>query len=121
MTKKHKHIDGQRPLTGLPQAIEAADKNHLPKGMPVLGVLRTELARMGFPAEDADAQYDFWLSRGFRTNKGQLIQDWKAALRMAIRHGYLPSQRKTAGDEDHAKEREARELARLRRIKDGPH
>jgi|SRR5215469_4748906 len=119
MTNKKipRDIPGQRPLAGLPQAIEASTTTKLPKGMPTLSVLTTELARLGFPASDAEDQYDRWLANGFRTNRGQKLQDWKAALRMVIRNNWLPSQRKAAAQENHAQDKESAELARIRRLK----
>jgi hypothetical protein len=123
MRKKHKNIDGQRPLTGLPQAIEAANTHSArPKGMPSLAILKTEMARHGYPDSDAEYLYDCWLASGFTLkSNGKPIKDWKAAFRLRARNGWLPSQRKAEAQSDRAKEREAAELARLRRISNGDH
>lgn len=116
--KKHKDIPGQRPLTGLPQALEQASAHSgRPNGMPSLSELKTEFARAGYPDTDAEYLYDCWLQSGFTISTGKPIKDWKAAMRLRMRNGWLPSLRKLVGQEDHAKEKEAAELARWRRIK----
>ena len=115
--KKHKDIPGQRPLTGLPQAIEASSKTKLPKGMPTLDVLKTELARRGFGDGDADYLYDAWLANGFKTGRGVAIKDWQASMRLWIRNGYLPSQKKAARVDESAADKQSLELARIRRLK----
>lgn len=118
--KKHnKDNPGQRPLAGFPQEMEAVDKTERPKGMPSLAVLRTEMARMGYPETDADHQFDYWLTTGFKTARGQLIQNWKAALRMVIRRGWLPSQIQASRNADTQRLKQEAELARIRRLKHG--
>jgi hypothetical protein len=83
-----------------------------PLGMPTLPVLRTELARLGLPASDAEYLYDRWLTNGFKTKAGK-IKNWRAAARNFYREGYFPSQKKHASPDDREAVRE-----RIKRMQD---
>lgn len=85
-------VGAQRPLSAVDAACEAeAILSGRPRGMPPLSAIKTELARMGFPQSDAYDVYDSWLSTGFRTKSGP-VKDWKAALSIRARRGWLLSQ-----------------------------
>jgi hypothetical protein len=85
-----KPIIGQTLLNEVERSLDECNEAR-PKGMPTLDMIRTELARFGFGLSDAEDVYDRWLINAYRTKTGP-IKDWKAALRVMMRHGWLPSQ-----------------------------
>lgn len=84
---------GQQFITEVEAALEI--NGNRPIGMPSLEDISTELKRLGFGKVDAEDVFDFWLSNGFRTGVNK-IKDWRAAIRIMIRHKRLPSQRADA-------------------------
>jgi hypothetical protein len=112
-TKKQK-TDGQKPLPGIPADLEK-NQTGRPKGMPSLEMIKTATARYGLPDSDAEYMYDSWLMSGFRTARGQKIQDWQAAVRNWVRSGYFPSLKRA--NKFNERDREAEELLRIRRAK----
>jgi hypothetical protein len=87
---------GQKWLNGLDAELLAqATKNQRPRGMPSLGMIKTEMTRLGLPETDADYIHDIWLMNGYTMRTGKPIKDWKAAIRIWQSLGYLPSQKKT--------------------------
>ena len=91
LRKKTKNAGPQRLFPEVTRAVEEHYKSR-PLGMPCLEVIKTELARMGFPSSDGDYVYDRWLANGFKIGS-QPIKSWRAALRNWIRNGWLPSQK----------------------------
>jgi hypothetical protein len=112
MSKKKKH-DGQLPLPHIPAALEEGQR---PKGMPTLAMIKTATARYGLPDSDAEFLYDSWLMNGFKTARGQKIMNWQAAVRNWHRAGYFPSLRRA--NKFDTRDKEAEELARIRRAKE---
>lgn len=93
---------------------ESLENTKRPLGMPPLEAIQSEVLRIGFTKDDAADIYDFWLSNGFRTGANR-IRDWKAAIRVMIRHNRLPSQKKDPpGLVDHKRTKPA-QLAEAKR------
>jgi hypothetical protein len=111
MKKKN---DGQLPLDGIPAHLEKNQQGR-PPGMPSLAMIKAETARLGLPDGDAEYVFDRWLESGFKTRLGR-IKDWKASIRNLIRNGWLPSLRRV--NKFTERDREAEELARIRRAKE---
>lgn len=80
---------GQQFISQVEQSLENTTR---PLGMPPLEAIQSEVLRIGYTKADAQDIYDFWLSNGFRTGVNR-IRDWRAAIRVMVRHNRLPSQR----------------------------
>jgi hypothetical protein len=86
---KHAKNTGQQHMAGIEADLE---KTKLPPGMPTFEMIKTEITRLGFEPQDAEAIYQGWLASGFRLKSGKRIQQWKAAIQTKILYQSLPSQ-----------------------------
>jgi len=91
LRKKTKNTGPQQLFPEVTRAVEEHYQSR-PRGMPCLEVITTELARLGYPAADAEYVYDRWLANGFKIGS-QPIKSWRPALRNWIRNGWLPTQK----------------------------
>jgi hypothetical protein len=111
-----KKNQGQKWLPTLDsQVLAEATKNQRPNGMPSLGMIETELVRLGLSAEDARHVFDIWMMNGYTLRTGKKIYDWKAALRVWQRQGYFPSQKR---QKDKGADQLARQQAAIDRMEE---
>src|SRR4029077_10235572 len=92
--KEQKHM-GQTQLPGVTEYDEQRHDNgeKLPKGMPSLDQVKSETARLGLPASDAEDIYLSWQINGFRA-AGSPIRSWRAQVKRWHRNQCFPSQKK---------------------------
>lgn len=118
--KEQKHI-GQRPLLNEYDIDPFAEDTELklPRGMPTLEMLKTEVALHGLPASDGEYLFHIWLQNGFRCRSGP-IKNWKAGVRVWQLGGYFPSQKRNGAKlVDSVRERDAAVFERIKKERRG--